>query len=102
MSETYRQIVKQWQDREWSTVEDVKTALENFRILFAYHSNVIENPEITYHDTREIFENGKVINFTGNMRSLLEIENQKKCFRKTLYLSGGKTGTESGTDQENA
>ena len=61
MSETYRQIVKQWQDREWNTVEDVKTALENFRILFAYHSNVIENPEITYHDTREIFENGKVI-----------------------------------------
>ena len=34
MSETYRQIVKQWQDREWNTVEDVKTALENFRILF--------------------------------------------------------------------
>ena len=87
MSETYRQIVKQWQDREWSTVEDVKTALENFRILFAYHSNVIENPEITYHDTREIFENGKVINFTGNMRSLLEIENQKNTFEKLcIYL----------------
>ena len=88
MSETYEQIVKRWQEKKLDTVEDVKAALDNFRILFAYHSNAIENPEITYHDTREIFENGKVINFTGSMRSLLEIENQKNAFEKLcVYLA---------------
>ena len=49
MSEMYRQIVKQWQDREWNTVEEVKTALEKFRIMFAYNSKhnkkTTQNPE---------------------------------------------------------
>ena len=54
--------------------------MQNFRIIFAYNSNRIENPETTYHDTREIFENGKVVNFTGDIRTIFEIQNQKECF----------------------
>lgn len=54
--------------------------MDNFKIIFAYNSGVIENPEITYHNTREIFKNGKVINFTGDLRTIYEIENQKKCY----------------------
>ena len=40
----------------------------------------IENREITYHTTREIFENGKIINFTGDNRTVFKIKNQKNCF----------------------
>lgn len=41
----------------------------------------IENEEITYHDTREIFENGKVVSFTGSPRTLLEQQNQKLRYK---------------------
>lgn len=76
----YELIVEKWKEKKISTIEDLQTVLQNFRILFAYHSGKIENSEITYHNTREIFENGKVVNFTGELRTLYEIENQKKCF----------------------
>ena len=54
--------------------------LNIFRVLFAYHSGKIENDQITYHDTREIFENGKALNFTGDPRTLFEQQNQKLCY----------------------
>lgn len=80
MKSNYLEIIEKWKNKEITTVDDLKTVLSNFSILFAYHSGAIENAEITYHNTREIFENGKVINFTGNLSTLYEIENQKKCY----------------------
>jgi Fic family protein len=54
--------------------------LHNYRILFAYNSGKIENEVITYHDTREIFENGKVAGFSGDPRALFEQQNQLLCY----------------------
>lgn len=76
----YSEILKHWRSHKIESVSDLDTILDNFRILFAYHSNAIENPQTTYHDTREIFENGKVVGFTGDLRTLFEIQNQKKCY----------------------
>lgn len=76
----YDQIVEQWQGWNISTESDLELRLDSFRILFAYHSGKIENEEITYHDTREIFENGKVVGFTGSPRTLFELQNQKVCY----------------------
>lgn len=76
----YAEIVKLWKEKKIDTVSALEQALSNFRIVFAYHSGVIENPEISYHNTREIFENGKVVNFTGDIRTVFEIQNQKKCY----------------------
>lgn len=59
---------------------DIENELNDFKVLFAYHSNKIENEEIDYNDTRDIFENGKVVGFTGNTRTLFEIQNQKNCY----------------------
>lgn len=78
--EQYDAIVKMWQGYSIQTASDLDMRLNNFRILFAYHSGKIENDEITYHDTREIFENGKVLNFTGSPRSIFEQQNQKLCY----------------------
>ena len=75
-----KKILEQWQKKDIKDAADLDVYLGNFKILFAYHSGAIENSEITYHNTREIFENGKVINYTGNLRTLYEIENQKKCY----------------------
>ena len=58
----YAETVAYWQSFPIKTVSDLEQRLDNFRVLFAYHSGKIENEEITLHDTREIFENGKVEN----------------------------------------
>ena len=66
----YEQIIKHWKDKKIVTVADLRESLSSYSIIFAYNSGAIENPEITYHNTREVFENGKVVNFTGNLRTV--------------------------------
>ena len=64
----YEHIAEEWKNRNLKTTADLEQALENYRILFAFHSNKIENPATTYHDTREIFEHGRVSDYTGVCR----------------------------------
>jgi Fic family protein len=87
----YQVIRKMWQDFRIDSEQALDLRLENFRILFAYNSGKIENNEITYHDAREIFENGKVLNFTGDPRSVMEQQNQKLCYE---FLKGRITAGE--------
>lgn len=76
----YDKAVKKWQAWNIQTTADLDLHLDSFRILFAYNSGKIENDEINYHDTREIFENGKVVGYTGSTRTLFEQQNQKTCY----------------------
>lgn len=76
----YKSVVNLWQSWNIQSASDIDKYLDNFRILFAYHSGKIENDSVTYHDTREIFENGKVISYTGNPRAIFEQQNQKLCY----------------------
>ena len=80
ISSQYENVVNDWKSKPLRSAADVDAALDNFRVLFAYNSNKIENPETTYHDTREIFDNGRVTGFTGELRTLFEIQNQKYCY----------------------
>ena len=72
--------VRLWRNWRVNTEADIDMYLENFRILFAYNSGKIENDAITYNDTREIFENGRVLNYSGEPRTLFELSNQKICY----------------------
>ncbi len=76
----YNEVIQYWKSLNIQTENDLRNALDSYRILFAYHSGIIENNQITYHDVREIFENGKIINFTGELKTLFEISNQKDCY----------------------
>lgn len=78
--EQYNGVVQLWQSYQIYSAAELDKYLDSFRILFAFHSGKIENEEITYHDTREIFENGQVANYTGSPRALLEQQNQKLCY----------------------
>jgi len=80
----YEQIVELWRGFNIKTVSDLDLRLDSFRILFAYNSGKIENPEITYHDTRDVFENDKANHFSGHPTTLTEISNQKKCYEFLL------------------
>lgn len=84
MKYKYTDVITYWQSLKIDSKEKLENVLDNFRILFAYNSGAIENAEITYHDTREIFENGKIISFTGNLRTIFEINNQKTCYEYLL------------------
>ncbi len=78
--DSYEQIVAMWRGYSIQSEADIDLRLHNFRILFAYNSGKIENERIAYHDTREIFENGRVLNYTGDTRTLFEQENQRLCY----------------------
>lgn len=78
--EQYIQIVGLWQSYKIISTEALDKYLDSFRILFAFHSGKIENEEINYHDTREIFENSRVVSYTGSPRALFEQQNQKLCY----------------------
>jgi len=86
----YEQAMALWQRWQVRTQADIDLRLDNFRVLFAYHSGKIENEAITWHDTREIFENGVVQGFTGSTRALFEQRNQKLCYEllKTKLAAG--------------
>jgi Fic family protein len=76
----YDKAVELWQSYKIASSEELDKYLDSFRILFAFHSGKIENEEITYHNSREIFENGRVVGYTGSPRALFEQQNQKLCY----------------------
>lgn len=76
----YQEICELWQQYNITSISDIEAVLDNFRVLFAYHSGKIENEKVTYNDTREIFENGRILNYTGETKALFEQQNQKLCY----------------------
>ena len=82
----YTEVISFWKNKNTKTKEDINKILDSFSVLFAYNSGAIENSQITYKDTREIFENGKVINYTGDLKTLYEIRNQKICYEFLLPI----------------
>ena len=76
----YDEAVALWRKWRVKTPADIDRRLDNFRVSFAYNSSKIENESITYNDTREVFENGRVLNYSGSPRTLFELSNQKMCY----------------------
>lgn len=66
----------------WRGIDDDRRALllEQFKVSCSFNSGNIENPEITYHDTAEIFGENGVSNFTGDVRTIYEINNLKNAW----------------------
>ena len=75
----YEKAVVLWQQRNITNDAELAEALNGHSIAFAYHSGKIENEQITYHDTREIFEHDGVTSYTGDLRTLFEIRNAKEA-----------------------
>lgn len=73
----YDKAVALWQQKKISTDAELAEAMNGHSIAFAYHSGKIENEQITFNDTREIFEHDGVTSYTGDLRTLFEIHNAK-------------------------
>ena len=76
----YEDIVSAWHEKNIETVADLDTVLSDYRVMFAYQSNQIEGAGVSLRQTREIFENGKVVGYTGDIKAIHETENQKICY----------------------
>ncbi len=83
-SVSYETVLRWWGSHELSTEGYYDALLENFTILFACNSANLENINITYHETKELFDNGKCINFTGDISHVLEVANQKRTYHIIL------------------
>ena len=75
----YEKTLGLWQRKHITTDAELAEALNGHSISFAYHSGKLENENITYHDTREIFEHDGVTSYTGDLRTLFEIRNAKEA-----------------------
>lgn len=80
----YSEVVKFWQDKQIDSAAKFECAINGKIIALAYHSGKIENPAVTYLDTREIFEHDRVVKYTGDLRTLFEIRNAKDAFNFIL------------------
>ena len=90
LGQEYLSLCALWQELP----EDARAArLMGFAVNYAYNSGKIENEAITLHDTREVFERGGVSSFTGEVRTLFEIENLRVSWNWMLeQLSPGAQG----------
>ncbi len=81
----YNKAVSLWKRKNIRTDAELAEALNGHSISFAYNSGKIENDNVTYHDTREIFEHDGVTSYTGDLRTLFEIRNSKDA--NEMFLS---------------
>lgn len=63
----------------------ISRGVNGHSIAFAYNSGKIENENVTYHDTKAIFEHDEVTSYTGDLRTLLELRNAKEAHE--LFLT---------------
>lgn len=77
LKDKYMILTNWWQSLCINDDAALAEAFNGHIISFAYNSGNIENPNITYHDTREVFEHDGVTSYTGDLRTLFEIRNAK-------------------------
>ena len=84
----YRDVLKMWQEMDIRDDAGLETALNGQIVLYAYHSGRIENDEVTYEATREVFERGRLSSFTGDVRTVFEIEGARRAMEFFLRSFG--------------
>ncbi len=81
---TYESILEFWKKQNIKNADELASVLSSYSVNFAYNSGKIENDEITYHDTREVFDKDGVTSYTGSTKTLFEIQNSKAAYERML------------------
>lgn len=92
----YERALELWRRKNIVTDAELAEALNAFGIAFAYYSGKIENENVTYHDTREIFEHDGVTAYTGDLRTLFEIRNARDAYELFLCAFRDPRGESQG------
>ena len=80
----YQDIVAIWQSKHKNPPAFSAFEMTGLGVAFINHTPIIQNDRITYHDTREIFDHGGVTGYTGDVRSLFEIQNFVAAYYRML------------------
>lgn len=86
----YDEIVGIWQSKNICSAAELAVEMNGNGAKFIYHNGKLENDNITYHDTREIFDRGGVSAYTGDVRTLFEIQNLCEGYKRFLTAFGNK------------
>ena len=81
---TYDDVVKYWKSMNISNGTDLDVAVNGMAVLLAYHTTKLEEPEVSFDDTREIFEHGRVVGYTGDIKDLFALRNAKRGWEDLL------------------
>lgn len=87
---TYESILDLWKKQNIKNANSLASVLSSYSVNFAYNSGKIENDEITYHDTREVFDKDGVTSYTGSTKTLFEIQNSKAAYERMLSAFDNK------------
>ena len=86
----YDRAVAMWRGRGIKGAAELAETLNAQCVSFAYHSGKLENENVTYGDTREIFDHDGVSAYTGDLRTLFEIRNARDAHE--LFLDAFESG----------
>lgn len=76
----YEDVLSFWKKKNIVTSGDLDAVVNGQAVTLAYHSTKIEEPQVTFHDTREIFEHGRVISYSGDIKVLFALQNAKRAW----------------------
>ena len=74
----YEDALAYWKARNIQTDADLDAVVNARAVTLAYHTTRLEEPEVTFNDTREIFEHGRVTGYTGDVKTLFALQNAKR------------------------
>lgn len=77
MSISYEDIVRWWQSLNLVTIDDYKSVLYDFQIIFASNTNSIEGSHVNYYVAKDVFSNSNLSNYSGTVTDLFYVRNQK-------------------------
>lgn len=78
----YDEICSYWKGHTSSKA--IALEMQSMCVDFVYHTVKIENSQIAKRNVKEIFDCGRVTSYTGNVRSLFEIQNSMTAFYRML------------------
>ncbi len=78
MTITYEDVIEYWKSKNIANSGDLDAIVNGQAVTLAYHTTKIEFPQISFNDTREIFDNGRVTGYTGDIISLFAVKNAKR------------------------
>ena len=96
----YEKICQWWTEKRIGNGNALFSALNGFSVDFAYHSGKLENSRITFQDVKEIFDNDSVVAYTGDLKTLFEIHNEKQAYKLFLKAFDKKRPVEEGLVKE--
>lgn len=90
VSDLVRGVVDRWRAMRIESEDELAAALDGVMVSYAYNSGRMEDPNITYSLTHDIFFGERVSSYTGSLRTLYEVHGAKRAHELFLRAFGAR------------